>query len=221
MSFGDPNNPYGQPQGQGQQPGYGYPQQAPQGVPPQQGYGYPAAPPVSPYGGGGYPGMAMEMPGGVKAARVMLWITAAFNLIGAIALIGLSFAVDSELEKSGASSADAEMFADMGQGILIGAGVVSLIFAVVGMLLAAKFRSGGNGVRIGTIVYSSIGVLFSLFSLPLGIVSLALGVLVIVFVAKSDGSASSPPGSPPGATTGRGASGAASTAWSRWRPASG
>ncbi|MFE5735143.1 RDD family protein [Streptomyces sp. NPDC056528] len=51
MSFGDPNNPYGQGQGQGQQPGYGYPQdqqpgygypqQAPQGVPPQQGYGYP------------------------------------------------------------------------------------------------------------------------------------------------------------------------------------
>ncbi|WP_371677057.1 RDD family protein [Streptomyces sp. NBC_01276] len=43
MSFGDPNNPYGQqqppaPQGQ---PGYGYPQQAPQGVPPQGGYGYP------------------------------------------------------------------------------------------------------------------------------------------------------------------------------------
>jgi uncharacterized RDD family membrane protein YckC len=63
VSFGDPNNPYGQPQGQppqppqGQpgygypqqppaqpgQPGYGYPQQAPQGVP-QQGYGYPQQP---------------------------------------------------------------------------------------------------------------------------------------------------------------------------------
>ncbi|MEU5215642.1 RDD family protein [Streptomyces sp. NPDC020807] len=53
MSFGDSNNPYGQPQGQGQQPGYGYPQQAPQGVPPQQGYGYPqqqpgAYPPPAP-----------------------------------------------------------------------------------------------------------------------------------------------------------------------------
>lgn len=50
MSFGDPNNPYGQQQGQqpgGQQPGYGYPQQAPQGVP-QQGYGYPQAPPSRP-----------------------------------------------------------------------------------------------------------------------------------------------------------------------------
>ncbi|MET8469916.1 RDD family protein [Streptomyces sp. NPDC006422] len=55
MSFGDPNNPYGQ---QPQQPGnpYGqqppqpgpYPQQAPQGVPPQQAYGYPQQ--QQPYG---------------------------------------------------------------------------------------------------------------------------------------------------------------------------
>ncbi|KOU64049.1 RDD domain containing protein [Streptomyces sp. MMG1533] len=73
MSFGSPNNPYGQPQNpqnpqqpqqpqqpgygypqQGQQqPGYGYPQQAPQGVPPQQGYGYPQAPQAP--AGYGYP----------------------------------------------------------------------------------------------------------------------------------------------------------------------
>jgi uncharacterized RDD family membrane protein YckC len=79
MSFGDPNNPYGQqppqggqqppqggqqpPQGGQQpygypqqpqgQPGYGYPQQAPQGVPPQQGYGYPQQP------GGQYPQQQM------------------------------------------------------------------------------------------------------------------------------------------------------------------
>ena len=36
MSFGDPNNPYGQPQAQqppaARLPGYGYPQQAPPGV---------------------------------------------------------------------------------------------------------------------------------------------------------------------------------------------
>ncbi|MET7286060.1 RDD family protein [Streptomyces sp. NPDC005573] len=49
MSFGSPNNPYGQPQDP--QQGYGYPQapQAPQGIPPQQGYGYPQQ------GYGGYP----------------------------------------------------------------------------------------------------------------------------------------------------------------------
>ncbi|WP_221347818.1 RDD family protein [Streptomyces beigongshangae] len=66
MSFGDPNNPYGQqpPQGgqpygypqqpQGQ-PGYGYPQQPPQGVPPQPGYGYPQQPGQH-YPGQQYPG---------------------------------------------------------------------------------------------------------------------------------------------------------------------
>ncbi|MFD5103459.1 RDD family protein [Streptomyces albidochromogenes] len=67
MSFGDPNNPYGQqpqqpPQGQ---PGYGYPQQAPQGVPPQQGYGYPqqgAQQPGQPYGA--YP---QQQPGMMQA----------------------------------------------------------------------------------------------------------------------------------------------------------
>ncbi|RXS64327.1 RDD family protein [Streptomyces sp. TM32] len=78
MSFGDPNNPYGQqppqapygqqppvpPQGQ---PGYGYPQQPPQQpygypqqqpVPPQQGYGYPQQA-AAPYGQPGMPGMGM------------------------------------------------------------------------------------------------------------------------------------------------------------------
>ncbi|MEV4428330.1 hypothetical protein AB0K23_23750 [Streptomyces sp. NPDC049602] len=188
MSFGDPNNPYGQPQGQGQQPGYGYPQQTPQGVPPQ-GYGYPAAPPVSPYGGGGYPGVPMDMPGNVKGARVMLWIMSAFNMIGGFAAIALSFSFTSELEKSGSLSGDEETFANLGQGIMIGAGVVSLIFAILGMVLAAKFKSGGSGVRIGSIVWASFAVLFSLFSLPLGIVSLALGVMIIVFLAKADGAA--------------------------------
>lgn len=86
MSFGDPNNPYGPPQGQpGQQPGYppqapqgqpgyGYPQ-APQGVPPQQGYGYPQGQPAYP----GFPGgnvMPIEMPGLMKTARVLLFILA-------------------------------------------------------------------------------------------------------------------------------------------------
>ncbi|MFC9247315.1 RDD family protein [Streptomyces sp. NPDC057136] len=68
MSFGDPNNPYGQQPGQPPQqpqgqPGYGYPQQAPQGVP-QQGYGYPQQPgqqPGQPYGA--YP----QQPGTLQA----------------------------------------------------------------------------------------------------------------------------------------------------------
>ncbi|MEU8996770.1 RDD family protein [Streptomyces caniferus] len=82
MSFGDPNNPYGQqpqaPQGPyGQQPpvppqgqpGYGYPQQTPpqqpygypqQQVPQQQAYGYPQQQ-AAPYGQPGMPGMGMPL----------------------------------------------------------------------------------------------------------------------------------------------------------------
>ncbi|MFI1826458.1 RDD family protein [Streptomyces sp. NPDC020412] len=84
MSFGDPNNPYGQPQGQqpggygqpqqpgyGQQPGgygqpqgqpgYGYPQQGPP-QPQQSQYGYPQAPPVQPYDAYQQPGYGSGMP---------------------------------------------------------------------------------------------------------------------------------------------------------------
>ncbi|MFI8350953.1 RDD family protein [Streptomyces sp. NPDC085596] len=63
MSFGSPQNPYGQPQdpqqgyGQPQQPGY---PQAPQGVPQQPGYGYPQAPPVPQQAGYGYPGYPQQ-----------------------------------------------------------------------------------------------------------------------------------------------------------------
>ncbi|MFE9934045.1 RDD family protein [Streptomyces sp. NPDC005533] len=53
MSFGDPNNPYGQQPPQGQP---GYPQQAPQGVPPQ--YGYPQQPPQGAAPQYGYPQQA-------------------------------------------------------------------------------------------------------------------------------------------------------------------
>ncbi|MFG2643242.1 hypothetical protein ACGFYP_20020 [Streptomyces sp. NPDC048370] len=184
MSFGEPNNPYGQPQGQ--QPGYGYPQQQGQ----QPGYGYPQAPPIQqPYGAGGYPGAVMEMPGGVKSARVILWILSSLNVIGALAVIAISFTLESELSKSGATSAEADAFADLGQGLLIGVGIFSAIVGALGMVLAAKFKSGGSGVRVCTIVYGSFMVLFSIFSLPAGVISLVLGILIIVFVAKADGAA--------------------------------
>lgn len=69
MSFGDPNNPYGQQPGQPDQPqpGYGYPQQAPQGVPPQ-GYGYPQQPGQP--AGYGYP---QQQPGYGGAPEFAHW----------------------------------------------------------------------------------------------------------------------------------------------------
>ncbi|MFE7708950.1 hypothetical protein ACFU6I_24830 [Streptomyces sp. NPDC057486] len=181
MSFGDPNNPYGQPQGG--QPGYGYPQQTPQGVP-QQGYGYPQAPP-----GYGFPGAPVEMPGGVKAARVMLWVVAAFQIIAAIIAFAGMGAVSDAVGNAGTTAADTETIENFGKGILAFVAVLALIFAGLSVALALKMKSGGNATRVCAIVYGAFICLGGIFQLPLGIVSIALGVLIIVFVAKSDGAA--------------------------------
>ncbi|MFJ8883152.1 hypothetical protein ACIRJR_07045 [Streptomyces sp. NPDC102402] len=194
MSFGDPNNPYGQQQGgqpQGGQPGYGYPQQAPQGVPPQ-GYGYPQAPPVQ-GGYGGYPGVPTEMPGSVKAARIMLYVLGGFQVIGAIVMVAggawLSDQLsDAETSYGSSSSQDA---ADISMGIFVVLGILTLGIALWAILTAAKFSSGGNGIRISAIVYGSLVTLFSVISLlttnVFALISIALGIMVIVFCARQDG----------------------------------
>ncbi|MEU7280261.1 hypothetical protein AB0A69_15970 [Streptomyces sp. NPDC045431] len=191
MSFGDPNNPYGQPQGQPQQPGYGYPQQ---GQPQQPGYGYPAAPPPAPAYGGGYPGVPMEMPGGVKAARVMLFILGGLQAAGAVfVLIASAWIMEMISGSPEISSADADKAAAVGMGAMIFAAILIAGFALWAILTAAKFSKGRGGIRISAIIYASVITLFSLFSLLTGnifaLVSLVLGILIIVFCAKSDGGA--------------------------------
>lgn len=199
MSFGDPNNPYGQqpqqpPQGQ---PGYGYPQQAPQGVPPQGGYGYPQGAPAGyPAGPGGFPGGPVEMPGGVKGARIILYILGGLQAVfGLIAIVASAWIADmiSGADTSGSlSSTDTENAAAFGAGIAIGIGVVTLLFAGWAILTAVKLGKGRSGVRISGIIYGSVTVLFSLINLlganVFALISLVLGILIIVFLAKSDAS---------------------------------
>ncbi|MFE2296346.1 hypothetical protein [Streptomyces sp. NPDC059452] len=197
MSFGDPNNPYGQqpgqpPQGQPQgQPGYGYPQQAPQGVP-QQGYGYPQAPPLQ-GGGYGYPGGPVEMPGGVKAARIMLFVLGGLQAIGALVMVLGGAWLSDELSKSGAYGESSQDAVNIGIGIFVVFGILTLGIALWAILTGAKFSSGGNGIRISAIVYGSVVTLFSVISLfsanIFALVSIAMGVLIIVFCARQDGAA--------------------------------
>ncbi|MGW0118151.1 hypothetical protein [Streptomyces sp. NPDC003327] len=187
MSFGDPNNPYGQQQGQ--QPGYGYPQQAPQGVPPQQGYGYPAAPAY----GGGYPGAAMVMPGGVKAGRVMLWILGVLQVVSGIVLAVAGGWVADQIADSSTELSNTDGAAAAVTGVFIFFGVVALAFGIWAIMMGAKSATGGNGIRISAIVYGSLVTLMSLISLAganvFAILSLVLGILIIVFYAKSDAAA--------------------------------
>ncbi|MFD3519478.1 hypothetical protein [Streptomyces sp. NPDC058653] len=194
MSFGDPNNPYGQ-QGQPQgQPGYGYPQQ---GQPPQAGpnYGYPQAPPVQPYGG--YPGGPMgggpqTMPGGVSASRVFLWILSGLSLIGGviflIGAIALNAAKDSD---ELADDSQFQSLVDQSSGVLWFMTFIAVVWTVASIVLAIKISTGGPGLRTALIVYGALTIVLGIYPFGgiAGIVHIVLSILLIVFVSKADGAA--------------------------------
>lgn len=204
MSFGSPNDPYGAPQGGQpgsqpsgqQQPGYGYPQYPQQQPPGQPGYGYPSAPPVQGGYGGGYPAPPVEMPGTVKAARVMLYVLGGFQILGGILMMAASAWFSDMFEDAvssdpSLSAEDADAAASIGTGIMIGLGVIVLLFAVWAILTATKFATGRGGVRVSAIIYASVILLFSLISLltanVFALISVVLGILIIVFCANKNG----------------------------------
>ncbi|MGW1460992.1 hypothetical protein ACWD6T_22100 [Streptomyces albidoflavus] len=207
MSFGDPNNPYGPPQGQpqqgqpggygapqGGQPGYGapqgqlaygYPQQG-GGQPGQPGYGYPQQP-----GYPGVPGMKPEMPGLMKTARVLLFIVAGLQILLGLVLgvaIGAAKDVANGMETSAADG-------------LVGLGYALVFFllalAVLAIVLGVKFSTGGSGIRITTIVYASLMLLGSLSNLFAGeggsatfggIIALAIYGIILAAMVNSQAS---------------------------------
>jgi len=177
-------NPYGQQPGQ--QPNYGYPQQPPQ---PQQ--------PMAPYGGypgGPTPGMQpqypMVMPGGVKAARVLLFVLSGLNLIGLVlAVMGLGGVSKASHEATLDTAADDITAMNVGKGLLIAVIVIIVIFTATAITLALQFANGGGGVRVGTIVFGVANIILSLCTFPIGLVHTVLGVLVLVFVSKDEGNA--------------------------------
>ncbi|MFF7858842.1 hypothetical protein [Streptomyces sp. NPDC007904] len=184
MSFGDPNNPYGQPPQQPPgAPGYGYPQQP--GAP-QQGYGYPAAPPVSqPYGGGYVP---TQMPGLTRAAQILLAVIAVAHVIIAGAYGKALADWDEEMRKANISGdAELERYADLGKGVVVFFVGLAAVFAILGLVLLLQYAKGGNGVRVCSIVYASFAIVSGIFSLALyglGLLIIVVSILVIVFAAK-------------------------------------
>lgn len=174
MSFGDPNNPYGQPPQQPPAaPGYGYPQQPP-GVPPQ-GYGYPQQPAYPGYAGANM--LPQSMPGLMVTARVLLYIVAAVQiLIGIFAIFGA--ATINDASNSGEDTFGSNDFSDIGHasaGIIFVVAVLFLALAGLSITLGVKFSRGGQGIRITTMIYGILGALF--------------GVLILIGAADASSSA--------------------------------
>ncbi|WP_327431118.1 MULTISPECIES: hypothetical protein [unclassified Streptomyces] len=178
MSFGDPNNPYGQPPQQPPAappaaPGYGYPA-APPGVPPQ-GYGY-AQQPAYP----GYPGgnqmLPQSMPGLLVTARVFLFLISAVQILAALGWFYFAaIANDVSNAADSYSSSSDDPFGSFGDGAGIASGVLVIIgliaaaLATLSITLGVKFGKGGQGVRITTVVYGALGGVIGLISLFVGL----------------------------------------------------
>ncbi|GAA3165767.1 MULTISPECIES: hypothetical protein [Streptomyces] len=177
-----------------------YPNQNPYSQPPvpQPGYGPPQPPaPYGPYPGGGMPpGMPpggvpgpqlTGMPGGLKAARVLLFVLAGLNLIGlCLAVTGLGAV--SKAAKD-AITDDNHAAANVGKGLLIVLIVFIAIFTVLAVVLALQFASGGNGVRVGAAVFGAATLVVSFFVFPFGLIHSVLGVMIIAFSSKEDAKA--------------------------------
>ncbi|AYN39797.1 hypothetical protein D9753_13675 [Streptomyces dangxiongensis] len=194
MSFGDPNNPYGAPQGQQPgypppppqgQPGYGYPA-APQGQP---GYGYPAAPPLQQHGYG----LPMEMPGLMKTARVLLFILAGFQILVGF-IIGATVGAVQDVSNGVGSGDSTDGLAGLGYlfaALLLGLGALSIFLGV-------KFKNGGSGIRITTIVYAGLMILGGITNMVNGangsatfggLISLAMAGIILASMVTGAASA--------------------------------
>ncbi|MFD5841373.1 hypothetical protein [Streptomyces chartreusis] len=198
MSFGDPNNPYGPPP-QGQpgypqqppqgQPGYGYPQGAPQ----QPGYGYPQGQPAYPGYPGGGPMMPMEMPGLMKTARVFLFILAGFQILGGL-FAGIAVGALQDASNTVGSGDSTDSLAGIGfllAALFLGLGALSIFLGV-------KFKNGGSGIRITTIVYASLMILGGIVNIVNGangsatfggLISLAIAGIILASMVNSAASA--------------------------------
>ncbi|MEU8585469.1 hypothetical protein AB0C59_00415 [Streptomyces sp. NPDC048664] len=164
MSFGDPNNPYGPPQGQ--QPGYGYPQ----------------APPV-PQGGYGQQPALTAMPGTVSTARVLLWVIVGLQIIG-VAIY--TFAALNTNKDSSAFS----RFGEASAGLAWAIATFAAAWAVFAIVLALKFSTGGNGVRVTALVFGIITAVLGVFPfIIIGLLHTVLAILIAVFVGNANGRA--------------------------------
>ncbi|MFI6687761.1 hypothetical protein [Streptomyces sp. NPDC050485] len=153
------------------QPGYGQPafgQPAPGQAPyPQPGYGqapYPQAPCGFGYGHPYGAVVPQSMPGAVRAAQVVIFSMGGLSVLGSVIMGAVS----------GAEAAGAAIGANL-------CGWVLVVFAFL-------FDSGRGGVRITSIVFASVQILFGLGSIgahrPAGVLPGLAAVAVVVLLSQ-------------------------------------
>ena len=168
-----------------EQPVYASPQAPEQPVyelPEQAGWQMPVESGFPAQAGFNYPNAPRSMPGSVAAARVIMYVFGAFGLLGAIGAFYQASQGGAGKNASGPAAID--------PGILVAAGIASLVLAATGILLASRFSRGGNGVRLGAIAFGSVLAILGLLTVivVVGILPLGVGLLIVIFMVKQEGS---------------------------------
>ncbi|MFD8346027.1 hypothetical protein ACFV2C_27575 [[Kitasatospora] papulosa] len=186
----------------GRQPGFGFAHPAP---PPSQAPQPPMSPGFGHAQGPGHAGGSLDMPQRVKAARITLFLLAGLLIILGLAALAQADAAQSSLDPYRESSgllapAVDEAEEEAAARMMLGWSALfwGVVYAVVALVVAARFGKGRNALRIGTIVYGAWLCAVGTFTLgftgasALGtmimtsLVELAAGVLLIVFMSQRD-----------------------------------
>ncbi len=125
------------------------------------------------------------MPGNVSAARVMLWVIVGLQVLGVAIFAFAAVAID-KVKKDNSIPA----LSNYPVGVLWAFAVLALAWLVWAAVLASKFTSGGNGLRVTTLVFGIITAVLALYPFTiLGIIHLVLAILIACFVGGSNGKA--------------------------------
>lgn len=105
----------------------------------------------------------------------MTFAVAGLNLLLGLMTLSTGLSSGEELERE----------YDVRASTLIGASFFFLAHGGVGAGLGWLFARGGNGVRVGTTVWAVFAVFLGMLSAPVGLVSVLLAALVVVFLAQA------------------------------------
>jgi hypothetical protein len=135
----------------------------------------------------------MEMPGLMKTARVLLFILAGFQLLFGL-IAGVAVGAAQDLSNGVGSGDSTDSLAGLGfllAGLLLALGALSIFLGV-------KFKNGGSGIRVTTIVYAAFMILGGIVNITSGgngsatfggLISLAIAGIILTSMVNSQASA--------------------------------
>ena len=129
-----------------------------------------------------------ERPLGVSILAVLSIIGGIIEIFGGIVMwaMGGFFLMFLQGEAGNMTGMEGAPLAMLGflQGLLAVISIVVIIFGIIGIIIGLGLWNGKEWARILTIVFSALGILWGILTLPVGIISIIIGVIVIWYLTR-------------------------------------